>query len=291
MKSKIITTLVKIVFWTVGHMPRPLIVFKGKCIGKFLHMIGFKKDRIVRNLNQVYGSKENWPKNILSRIYRHFGLLLIEILKMPSVSQETVKEMTTFDGLEHLDKALSHNQGVIMVSGHTGNWECTMASLVGLGYDLHVVVKRLKHVDNDYIFGQLRESKGIKTIFKDKAVLNIRRALKKNAICLLVMDQNSKRSDGVFVDHFGKKASTFAAPYVLAKRFKCPVVPAFSYRSDDLVNHRAEFLPSVKFIECENPDEEVETNVRELIKPFEEFLLKHPEQWIWMHQRWRTQPK
>ena len=146
MKSKIFTFFLKIAFFIFGLMPRKLIKFFGCSLGTFLKLIGFKKARVIQNLNIVYGSKDNWPKNIISRIYRHFGLLLMEILKMPSFSVEQAKGLTRFEGLENLDKALEKNQGVILISGHMGNWECTMASLTSRGYDLSVVVKKVKNI-------------------------------------------------------------------------------------------------------------------------------------------------
>jgi KDO2-lipid IV(A) lauroyltransferase len=115
--------------------------------------------------------------------------------------------------------------------------------------------------------------------------------LRKNGICVLVIDQNSKRSEGVFVDHFGKLASTYSAPYVLSKKFKCPVLPAFNYRDDNMHNHHTVILPEIPLLTAEDKEEEVKLNVRAYLKPFEDFLMEHPEQWIWMHQRWKSQPK
>ena len=288
MKTKFFTFIIKSTFFFFSFLPRRVVIILGCMFGFLLRCIGFKKKRIIANLNIVYGSKEQWPEKIIKNIYQHFGLLFTEILKQPSTSKDELNKMTNLAGLEHIDKALEKKRGIILISGHTGNWEYTMASLVIRGYDLNVVVKKLKNVDSDYLFHKLRGSKNVKTIYKEKAVLNIRRALGRNEICLLVIDQNSKKSEGLWIEHFGQLASTFTAPYILGKRFKCPVLPAFSFRGDNLRDHYAEIYAEIVPQECEDFEDEIKLNLRVYLKSFEDFLLKHPEQWIWMHRRWRS---
>lgn len=293
MKEKLLTLIVKFTFAIFSIVPHFFVIFFGKCLGFVLqYIVGFKKKLVLENLSTVYGEKEQWPKGIERRIYCHFGILMIEMLKLPSIKGESFTKRFHVKGRENLDKALEENKGAIVITGHTGNWEYGIAGLTSFGYPMNVIVKKLKNVDNDYVFEKIRGEKGVGFILKEKAVLNIRRALKKNKIVVMVIDQNSKRSEGAFVEHFGKLASTYAAPYVLANRFKCPVLPIFCHRDENLYDHHIEVFPEIQHDSIEDDEEgTVKHNIRKYLEAFEKFLLSHPEQWIWMHRRWRTQPK
>lgn len=293
MKEKLFTFIVKSTFFVFRFIPHTILLVMGRILGFILRFIlRFKMDRVQENLEIVYGDKKNWPKGIVGKIYRHFGTLLMEILKMPSLGGDSFFKRFHVTGREYLDEALDEGKGAIIITGHTGNWEYGIAGLNSFGYPMNVIVKKLKAVDNDFVFEKLRGEKGVGFILKEKAVLNIRRALKKNKIVVMVIDQNSKRSEGVFVDHFGKPASTYAAPFVLSNRFKCPVLPCFCHRDDNFYDHHIEVFPEIKGEVIEGDEEgTVRKNIRNYIMAFESFLLKHPEQWIWMHRRWRSQPK
>ena len=293
MKEKLLTLIVKFTFAVFSIVPHVLVIFFGKCLGFVLqYIVRFKKKLVLENLNTVYGEKDQWPQGIERRIYRHFGILMIEMLKLPSIKGENFTKRFHVKGRENLDQALEENKGAIVITGHTGNWEYGIAGLTSFGYPMNVIVKKLKNVDNDYVFEKIRGEKGVGFILKEKAVLNIRRALKKNKIVVMVIDQNSKRSEGAFVEHFGKPASTYAAPYVLASRFKCPVLPIFCHRDENLYDHHIEVFPKIEHDLIEGDEEgTVKLNIRKYLEAFEKFLLLHPEQWIWMHRRWRTQPK
>ncbi|MCH2207086.1 MAG: lysophospholipid acyltransferase family protein [Lentisphaerales bacterium] len=263
-----------------------LRVALGRLSGVILRVVGFRKGIVLKNLDIVFG-QGNWSKGLVGKIYRHFGLLFIEMLYFPSVKQKADGHIANITGLENLDAVLEKGNGALIISAHTGNWEMTVGCLASRGYKVNTIVKHLKDVDNDYLNEKLRGLKGVKSIFKENAMLNIRRALKKNEICLMVIDQRSKKREGVVTDHFGKETCTYAAPYVISKRFKCPVVPAYSYRDENLKDHHAHIYPEVKLIENQDPDEEARLNVRQYLNTLEDFILKYPVQWIWMHERWR----
>jgi KDO2-lipid IV(A) lauroyltransferase len=292
MKEKFLTFLISAVFFIFRFIPSRVVVCLGRFVGWFLYrIIRFKRKRIVDNLNIVFGSPEHWPKDILGRIYRHFGLLIFELMKLPSLNGDGFTSRFQYHGEENLKKALEKKQGVLLISAHTGNWEYGITSFALKGYKPHVVAKKIKNVDTDYVYEQIRGKKGSGSIMKDdKAALQVRRALKRNEIVLMVLDQNSKRSEGIFVDHFTKKASTFLAPYIFSSRFKCPVVFGFNYRDENLWDHHCYLSPEFVPIQTGDKEKDQLANTQAYVKAFEEFLMKHPEQWIWMHRRWRTQP-
>ena len=291
MKEKLTSKLICLSFWVCGLMPEFAAIWAGRCTGWFLHhILRFKKDRVVENLTLVYGDKDKWPPHILKRIYRHFGMLAIEMLRLPGLKDDRFLKRFHYHGFENIDDVLKQGKGAIIVSGHLGNWEYGIAGLVSQGYKTSVVVKKLKGVDSNMIFQKLRGDKNVVSILKeDRAVLDMRRALKRNEMVTMVVDQNSKRTEGVFVEHFGKLASTYAAPRTLSKRFKCPIIPIFSYRDDNLRDHHVVAFPEIVPVDCEEND--IEVNTRLYMEAFEKFLMEHPEQWIWMHRRWKTQPK
>lgn len=275
----------KVGFFTVGLMPIWLRLFLGKFCGVVLRLIRFRREIVVTNLNIVFGEGK-WNRSMLGQIYQHFGLLGIEMLYLPSIKNGS--DMADISGIANLDNALAKGQGALIVSGHTGNWEMTVGSLASKGYKVHVVVKELKGIDNDYLNKQLRGSQEVQSIFKDKAMLSIRRVLKKNEVCLLVIDQHAKSTEAVVTEHFGQQASTYAAPYIISKRFNCPVVPAYSYRGENLKDHFAHIYPEISLIEDNDSDLEAKLNIAAYLKTLEEFIMAHPVQWIWMHDRWKA---
>ena len=145
MKSKIFNALIKLSFWIVKFFPLALRVVLGKCVGVLLRIVGFRRSIILKNLDIVFG-KGGWPKRMIGQIYQHFGLLFIEMLYLPSIKDGDV--MADFTGLENLDAALEKGKGVIMISGHTGNWEMTAGSLASKGYKVNAIVKKLRDIDN-----------------------------------------------------------------------------------------------------------------------------------------------
>ena len=276
-----------------GHLlPDFLAVKLGCFIGFLLRLFNFRRKLIEENIQLVYGNlQKDVPTDLVQRVYRHFGLLCIEMFRVPTISKEKFHRYFTYHGLDNLDNALALKQGIMSINGHLGNWEYTMSGITIKGYDVRPVVKAMKNVDNEHVYELLRGRKGVTSIPKRNSIKPIFKALKANASIGFVVDQNASTKEGVFVDFFGKKASTYSALYVLAKKTGATLVPVYSWRDEDLLHHHIKILPAIELEEIsDDPQENLRHNTQRFVHIIEEAILEHPEQWIWMHRRWKHQP-
>ena len=136
----LLNVLISFVFRLFGALPNSVAVFLGKLLGFLLRIIGFRKKQVRRNLEIAKDAFPNgYPENFEKKIYRHFGLLFVEVLRQGFVSETKFQKLFEVHGLENLDNALAAGKGVMSVSGHLGNWEHSVAHLAQLGYDIRLV--------------------------------------------------------------------------------------------------------------------------------------------------------
>ena len=281
--------LINLLFKISGLIPNRLAIFIGCSIGVALRIVGFRRKGIREHIAiaKKHFSTE-LPKDFEKRVYRHFGLLVVEFLRVPYMKNDKFNELFEVHGLENLDDALAAGRGVMSVSGHLGNWEYSVAHLAQKGYDIRLVVKDMKGMDNDYLYGLLRGRKGVGWIYKRKSVTQIFKAFKENASVGFVVDQKCGKGEGVLVDFFGQPAYAYAGLYVLGKKKNAKILPVYSWRDEDLLRHHVKILPALDFIETGESDENIKVNTQNYVSVIEEAIKEHPEQWIWMHNRWKN---
>lgn len=280
---------VNILFKISALIPHKIAVLLGCFIGFCLRLISFRRKGIRKHITIARGHfSEELPDDFEKRIYRHFGLLVLEFLRIPYMKNDRFNDLFEVHGLENLDEALAAGRGVMSVSGHLGNWEYSVAHLAQKGYDIRLVVKDMKGVDNDYLYGLLRGRKGVGWIYKRKSVGQIFKAFKENASVGFVVDQKCGEKEGVLVEFFGKPAYAYAGLYVLGKKKNAKILPVYSWRDEDLLRHHVKILPALDFIETGDAEEDIRVNTQKYVSVIEEAIKEHPEQWIWMHNRWKN---
>ncbi len=291
--------VVELLFAVAAAFPRRAVFPAGCVFGGVFKLIGYRKKVIRDNLQRAFpehSSKE--LRRLRSRVYRHFGLLAVEMLRLPRQSPEQLLANSVFEGLDNLYETLRQGRGVLVLSGHLGNWETGLATAAAHGFKVAAVTRRIKGGLGQYIADRMRQSHGVTAINRRTALRPILSFLKKHAHdggVGFVLDQNAKRDDGVFVDFFGTPACTMAGLAVMAKRYRTPVVPLVFFR-DSEGRHHLRFLPEVKWEEVQEKGEphkkpsSIEHNTQRYTKILEQAIREHPEQWIWMHKRWRTSP-
>ena len=271
-------------------IPDKTAISLGIALGNLLQKaIGFRKKIIYKNIDRVY---PHWSleekRTFIKKVYRHFGLLLVELCRMPFMDNKKFKKLFIYHGLEHLNAALSHKKGVMIMTGHLGNWEYGAAAMALAGYDVRLVAKEMRNVDNTMLYGLLRARKSVRWIGKKKAMYGIFRALKSNACVGFVMDQHTSRTEGVVIDFLGHRARAYAGLYTIARRKSVPVVPVYSWRDDNMRHHHIKVLPAVELChEHGGSEERLRYNTQKFMDLFEKMMMAHPDQWIWMHRRWK----
>lgn len=223
------------------------------------------------------------------RSWQHLGLVFVELCALLSRPLDDLLSRISVEGREHLDRAMTTHGRVLALSGHLGNWELLSVAHRVTPYPLAVVVRPLDSRWLNPIAERLRRRTGVELIDKRGALRPVLTALARGGMVGILLDQNAARSEGVFVPFFGSPASTSRSVALLALRTGAPVVPIFARREAD-GRHRIMVqapLDPPKTSDREAAVAELTARCTEVI---EAAIREAPEQWLWMHNRWRTRP-
>lgn len=263
----------------------------GAGIGTAMRWISPRHWRIVMaNLRLAFGNQrsEQDLAAIGRACYRHLGKCLMEFIRLPAMSAEEIRRVTELRGREHLDEALARGRGVILLTAHLGNWEMVGARIAADGYPLNVIA-RAQRDDRltDYI-RSTREVAGMRVLHREVAVRRSLLALRQNELVGMLLDQNAGE-DGVFVEFFGHLASTAPGAAAFALRTEAAVVPTFGWRKQD-DRHMIEIREPVPLVRTGDRERDLLMNTAQYTKIIEEAIRAHPEQWFWLHKRWKSRP-
>jgi KDO2-lipid IV(A) lauroyltransferase len=260
----------------------------------FSRLPGTRRAVALQNLRTVFPTwSEQRRRALLHDVYANLGRTLYECFGLQRITPENVGRLVSFEGLEHLDLARKRSKagGVILLTAHFGSFEL-MAVACGLaGFPVTLVHRTFNNPHTDRLVTEWRARAGVEVLRRKSAARAALRALRKGRLLALPLDQNARRREGIFVPFFGRTASTRDGPARLAMRFDCPVVPVFSYRLEDGEHHVVRIGPEIA-IEAPGDDLEgaVRRNVCRMNRAIEDAIREAPDQWIWVHRRWKTQP-
>lgn len=217
------------------------------------------------------------------------GKTCVEFLRFPKFNTENIWREVTVEGADNLQTALKKGKGAIVFLPHFGNWE-----LLSLVYGV-LIPDRAKAIAfplkndllNAYVWRH-REQMSLKLIPRNRAIRETLRALKNNEAVGFFADQNAG-PEGVFVDFLGKPASAARAPAVLALKTEAPLIFSLSIRQPD--DRHYIYISDPIYVEpSDDPERDVEVYTTQMLKQLEAYIYKYPEQWLWLHNRWKTQP-
>ncbi len=228
---------------------------------------------------------------ILRGCARNLGQNLVETAWLTRASFDQVQGMLTCTGLENLSEPINRGQGVLMLTAHCGNWEFVNPALRSQGLPFSAVVREIFDPRLDRMSAQIRERFGAKVIPRGfRAGHHISSALKQGRIVAILIDQDIKSIPGAFTPFFGRPAWTPIGAAKMALRSGCPIVPTFMHRGDDGRQH----LDALPALEVPDPDLSEDERILALTATatcvIEVQIRRFPEQWVWMHRRWRTRP-
>lgn len=240
-----------------------------------------------RNLQAVFGKRlsSSQRRRIRWQSMVNICKTMAELLKLPQLSEADLRREVSIEGLEHLDAALAQGRGAILVTAHFGNWEYAGAYLSTLGYPVSVVARDANDPLVRDLINKARFSKGVRVLQRSD-VSQMMRALKANECVAILPDQHAARG-AVRVRFLGLPADSPAGPALLALRTGAPIVPSFAYRqSDDHISCKA--LPALPIRDTGNRAADVLAITQQINDVIGEAIWKNPEQWLWLHNRWRT---
>jgi Kdo2-lipid IVA lauroyltransferase/acyltransferase len=278
-----------LVGWVPAHLPPALGLAVGRRIGDALWCLLPRRrrvalDNIRRSLGRGMTPEE--IRHLGRRSFQHVGMNLVEACRYFLRPIDVMLSRVRVEGAEHLRSAAAQGRGVLILTAHYGNWELLAAAHGLTGLPLSIVIRPLDHPVLDDLAARFRRRSGAELIVKHLAVREVLQALRRGRMVGILLDQNATRAEGVFVPFFGIPASTSKGLAVLALRTGAPVVPVFLRREPD-GHHCMDVSPPL----VPPPDGDTEAYTATFNRAIEAAIRRAPEQWLWMHARWRTRPR
>lgn len=263
----------------------------GSLLGCLFFLCNAKHRNIaLNNLTHAFGGQKG-PEHIrrlARRVFGNLACVLFEIGWSLRLKEQDFHKYFHIEGLSNIKGACGRGKGVLVLSAHVGNWELLTIVAAIIGYPLSIVVRPLDFRPMEAFFKKLRTRFGGKLIPKKHSMRMVLRSLQKGEMVAFLMDQNVDWYDGVFVDFFGRPACTNKGLALLALHTGAPVVPIFLVR--DKSCFKAEIGPEVPLIQTGDKTKDIEANTEQYNKIIESFIRRYPDQWLWVHQRWKTRP-
>jgi len=260
-------------------------------VGNAMRVLSPRHVGIVRtNLTLAFGDTRTSEEiEIMTKAcYLHLGSCMAEFMRLPNMTDEELCELAELRGKEHIDAALADGKGVILLTGHLGNWEIAGSRIAAEGYPLSVIARAQRDTAITDHVRRTRETLGMRVLHRDVAVRQSMRALRHNELVGILLDQNAG-DDGIFVDFFGHLASTAPGAAAFALRTEAAVLPTFDWRRADHT-HVVEVSAPVPLIRSGDRNKDLRINTSRYTKIIEQQIRAHPEQWLWLHKRWKARP-
>ena len=292
MRARLEYALAWCVVNTIGALPRPLARAVGIAFGQTICLLHGKLRRVgMRNLALAFPEKSvGERRKIVRQVFTSLGRQFAEVCLFPKYTRENVNRTVTYDGYENFDRASQRGKGVLFLTGHVGGWELSAFAHSLYGHPLHFVMRPLDNPYLDALVRRYRTMHGNTPILKDDPARELLRAMKAGATVGILMDTNMTPPEGVFVDFFGIPACTASGLARIALRTDAAVVPGFTIWDPILRKYRLRFDPAVPLIRTGNNDADIVANTARFTKVIEEVVRRYPDQWLWVHRRWKTRP-
>ena len=293
MRQRLEYALAWTIIKTIGALPRPLARAAGISLGRAIYLLHIRLRQVgMRNLQLAFPemSKRKRAK-ILRGEFTSLGRQAAEVCLFPKYTSKDVSKIVVYEGFENFERALGRGKGVLFLTGHLGGWELSAFAHSLYGHPLHVVMRSLDNVYLDHLTKSYRTMHGNSMLDKDESLRGLLSALKAGETVGILMDTNMTPPQGVFVDFFGIPACTASGMARIALRTDAAVVPGFTVWDPDLRKYRLRFDPAIELVRTGDDDADALTNTQLFTKVIEDYVRKYPDQWLWVHRRWKTRPE
>jgi len=245
-----------------------------------------------RNLEIAFPNLSHSERErILRGCFKNLARLLVEFTHFPELNKNSVCRFVVHDGLDNYLEGLRRGRGVIFMTAHFGAWELSSFAHALYGYPLRFVVRPIDNPRVEKLISKYRTLSGNIPIGRRRAAREILNALRQNEAVGILFDQNTTRGEGVFAEFFGVPAATTPAIALFALRTGAAVVPGFLIWDESLGKHRLRLDQPVELIDTGNLDHDVLENTKAFNRILEGYIRKYPDQWLWIHRRWKTRPE
>jgi KDO2-lipid IV(A) lauroyltransferase len=253
-----------------------------KLFARLLEILVPRLRRIAVN-NLTMAGYSN-PDEIADGVFLSIARLLATFARLPRLTPKNISELIRYDGLDNFQTALAKGRGVLVATAHLGNWELSAFSHAWMTAPMHIVVRPLDNPRIDALVERYRALSGNHIIEKKDAARGILKAIKSGEAVGILIDQNNTLDQGVFIDFFGTKACAGTAFAKLAHHSGAAVVPGFALWSHEEHRYILRFYPEIEMTG------DVQSDTQRIHSHLESVIRQYPDQWLWIHRRWKTRP-
>jgi Kdo2-lipid IVA lauroyltransferase/acyltransferase len=277
----------------LGILPRPLARAFAITISQLVYLFHVRLRNVgMRNLEMAFPEKtEKERKRILRAEFTSLGRQLAELCQFPRYTPENIDEVVIYEQLENYERAYARGKGVLFLTAHFGGWELSAFAHSLHGHRVNIVMRPMDNPYLDRMLQNYRTMHSNKVVPKDDFVRGLLAAMKAGETVGILMDTNMTPPQGVFVDFFGIPACTASGLARIALRTDAAVVPGFTIWDESLGKYRLRFDPALELVRTGDLEADIVSNTQKFTKVIEDYVRKYPEQWLWVHRRWKTRPQ
>jgi KDO2-lipid IV(A) lauroyltransferase len=244
------------------------------------------------NLRLAFPDWSDAQRSAVKRgMVRNLGWMTAEFARLPSYTDENIDQAVLLDGHENFLAAQRRGKGVLYLTGHIGAWELSSFAHALYGFPLHYMARPLDNLRLNSLVNEYRCLSGNRPIYKNESARMLLKILRDAGTVGILADQNTMPDEGMFVDFFGTPACTTTGIARVALHTDAAVVPGYAYWDESIGKYRLRFEPAVELSRTGDTERDVFVNTQKFAKVIEGIIRKYPEQWVWVHARWKTRPK
>jgi Kdo2-lipid IVA lauroyltransferase/acyltransferase len=282
--------------WTglklLGLLPRPVARFVGAGFAAASYAVRRPLGRSAMfNLRLAF---PDWTdahrRRVIRGMVRQVGWMAGEFSQFPKYTRERIERIVVVDGFENFDSARRRGKGVLFLTGHMSAWELAPFAQALYGHPLHFLVRPIANKRVDALINSYRCRSGNQPIEKNRSARAILKVLGEGGTVGVLADHNTDIEESVFVQFFGVQASTTSGLARIALRTDAAVVPGFLFWDESRRKYRLRFEPAVELARTGSEESDVVENTQRFTLVIEDFVRAHPDQWLWVHKRWKTRP-
>jgi KDO2-lipid IV(A) lauroyltransferase len=277
----------------LGFLPRPLARPLAAKVAGILYSLSAKLRKTAETNLCIAFPEWAEPQRdaVIRSMVRNLGWMAAEFARLPKYSRENIEEIVVLDGNENFLAGRKKGRGVLILTGHIGAWELSSFAHALYGYPLHFMARPLDNQRIDALVNGYRCASGNRAIFKNESARVMLKILKDAGTIGILADQNTMPEEAIFVDFFGKPASSTTGIARMALHTDAAVVPGYAVWDESIGKYRLKFEPAMELIRTGDTERDVLENTQRFTKVIEDIIRKYPDQWVWVHGRWSVRPE
>jgi Kdo2-lipid IVA lauroyltransferase/acyltransferase len=292
MKQRFEYWLVVALAEVLGWLPRPVARwFVGVHTAAAYRLLGRLRSVGERNLELALPELSSGERGrILRELFRYLGWQMVEFCRMPRYTPENTRGWLRIEGLEHYEAAATRGKGVLVLTGHLGAWELSSFYHSLMGHPMGMVIRRLDNALLDEYVNRIRCLHGNRVLHKDDFARGLLKAMHEGGTVGILMDTNMTPPQGAFVPFFGIPACTGAGLARVALKTGAAVLPGFCVWEPRERQYVLHFGPELEFAHTDDAEADILAATEQCNVVLESWIRRYPEQWLWIHRRWKTRP-